>query len=569
MSMNRRQPRGNNPFVYFCRIYFSFVGILWLVAPLLSADTPGLNVPKRSGTLRLAVQVDPHSLDPAQVFSSEEAMLSSLLFDTLLDPSPQGAFLPVLAETLPSTSLDALTHTFRLRSGVLFSNGRELVADDVVFTLERFFDPKTSAATPSYFRCIEGGLAFEEARKQEAASRSSESGGTAKRWIEPVTVSGLRAMDRRTVQIRLTKTDLSFLHAIACLSAAIVPREEVERAGGRFAAGPVGTGPFVLREWIRGVRLRFERNPLYFRAGQPHLDAVDVLVNVDQTTQTMMFERGEIDFQRYLADPDFLRFQNSPDLQPLLKIVTGTSPTFIFMNCEMLPFTNRLVRVALNHAVNKEALVKTLLHRCVPMRGPLPMVVSGFNRDLPEYQYDPSKARELLKEAGFPNGFETTLWTAREHTSWVKMALFVQQNLREVGVSVQLKLVSLPTLLEASGRRGTVPMGVWNWTTTFDDPKETLDTLLNGDNIIEANCSNNAFYANPQVRQLFRDAAAEADVARRLQLYHQIESMVVQDAPWIFLVQMNTEMLLQPWLKGFTPRGFWPAARFENSWLEQ
>ena len=247
MRMNRRQPRErrrDSPFVAFvscCRFYFGVIGSLLVVAPNLFAGTPGSEMPKRSGALRFAVQVDPHSLDPAQVFSSEEAMLSSLIFDTLLDPSPQASFIPVVAETLPSTSSDTLTHTFRLRPGVFFSNGRELAAVDVVFTLERFFDPKTAAATPSYCRCIEGGPAFEEARKREAASRSSGAGGTSERWIEPVTVSGLQAMDRYTVRIRLTKRDMSFLHAKACPSGGIVPRDEVERVGGRFAARPVGT----------------------------------------------------------------------------------------------------------------------------------------------------------------------------------------------------------------------------------------------------------------------------------------------------------------------------------------
>ena len=540
--------------------------VLFGVANSLFAADPPI-VPKRGGTLRLATG-DPHSMDPALVFSSAEVMLAYFVFNTLLDPNPEGALIPVLVESLPVTSPDGLTHTFRLRQGVSFSNGRELVADDVVYSLERLFDSKTGSDS-TYFRSIKGGAAFEAARKKEAASTSGGPRLNAGRWIEPMTVSGLGALDRYTVQIQLDKPDLSFLHVIACPPAAIVPREEVERTGRPFGSRPVGTGPFVLKQWVRGARMRFERNPHYFRAGRPSLDAVDVILTVDMTTQGMMFERGELDFQHYITDPDFARFKRDSKLQPLLQRVIGTSPTFIFLNCELPPFTNRLVRLALNYAVNKEALVKTLGHRCVLGRGPLPLVVSGFNRNLPEYPYDPPRARALLAEAGLPNGFETTLWSQRDDPRWMKVALFVQQNLMDVGVTVHLKEVGYSTLVEASGRRRTVPMGVYDWVTIFDDPKETLDTLLNGNNITEERCSNNAFYSNPRVDQLFRDAVAESDATRRLEIYREIEGLVVQDAPWIFLVQLNTEMIVQPWLKGFKPRGFWPTARLENTWIER
>jgi ABC-type transport system substrate-binding protein len=533
------------------------------------APTNSAAISKRGSTLRLAVGTDPHSLDPALIFSNEEAMLAYFLFDTLLDPNPKGGFTPALAESLPTTSPDGLTHTFRLRKGVKFSNGRELVADDVVYTFERFFDQKTPGTVPTYYRSIKVSLAFEEARKKEIATSSNFRPPGGGRWIEPLTVCGLLALDRYTVQIRLDQPDLSFLHVLAVAMAGIVPREEVERTGPGFSTRPVGTGRFVLKEWVRGARLRFARNPFDFRANQPGAQEVEVLVNVDQTTQTMMFERGELYFQSVIPNPDFVRLKKTPEFPKLLQVVNGTSPVFIYMNCELAPFTNRMVRLALNHAVDKQGIVKTLSNRCVPARGPLPLVISGFNRNLPEYAYDPPKARALLAEAGFPDGFETTLWTNHDDQTRVRIALRVQQYLKEIGVRVQIKEVSYPAMLEAGGRRKTVPMGVWDWVTIADDPKETLDSLLNGDTITDEGCMNTAFYTNPRVQQLFRDAVAESDVTRRLEIYRQIEHQVVEDVPWIFLVQMNTEMLLQPWVKGFQPRGFWPPMRLENCWLEK
>jgi oligopeptide transport system substrate-binding protein len=112
-------------------------------------------------------------------------------------------------------------------------------------------------------------------------------------------------------------------------------------------------------------------------------------------------------------------------------------------------------------------------------------------------------------------------------------------------------------------------MLVWDWITTFDDPKETLDSLLNGNKITDEACMNNAFYANARVQELFREADAQSNPRRRLEIFHEIERRIVDDVPWIFLVQFNTEMRGQPWLQGFSPRGFWPPVRLEKMWIER
>lgn len=548
-------------------------GLLTSIAFLLLSNSAASAVSPRShvgGILRLAIEEDPRSLDAAQVYSREEAMLGFLLFDTLIEAGPDGGFVPGLAEALPETSGDGLTHTFRLRKGVTFSNGKELEAEDVVFSFTRFFDPREATANSSYFYSIAGGREFLDARKREAALLEESLRNRGRRWIEPVAVSGLRALDRHTLQIRLNQPDLAFLHVLTSPPGGIVPRSDVEPARRHFGSRPVGTGRFILGDWVRGARLRFARNPNHFRAAErPSPEGVDVLVNVDRSTQAMMFERGELDFLTYLHDADYPRFKRDRRLSDLFQVVPGAVPTFVFLNCELPPFTNRLVRVALNHAVDKEAAIRVLAQRGVVQRGPLPLTVRGFNRGLPEYPYDPVRARALLAEAGYPAGFETTLWTVRSDSDWMKVAQVVQENLRQVGVTAHLKEVSFPAMLDASGRRRTIPMGVWNWASAFEDPKETLDTMLNGDNVTEEGCMNNAFYSNPAVQRLFREAVAEADASQRAEIYRRIEHQVVEDAPWIFLIQLNIEMVCQPWVRGSRPNGFWPASRLEYCWIER
>ena len=496
-------------------------------------------------------------------------MLAAFLFNTVLDPAPEGGFVPVLAESLPVVSSDGLTITCRLRPGVYFSNGRELVADDVVYTFERFFDGTTPSGNASFFANIQGGVAFRKARGKEAAFPPSVPPVSSRGWIEPTSVSGLRTLNRYTFQLGLERPDMTSLQMLANPNSAIVPREEVERAGKPFGSRPVGTGPFMLKEWVRGVRMRFERNPGYFRADQPYLDTIQFVMNVDGATLAMMFQRGEIDFQNSFDGPDFLQYRKDPKFQPLLQTVKGCNPAFVFLNCELPPFTNRLVRQAMNYAVNKEAIDKLLLYRGAPARGPVPLVVKGFNHDLPEYRQDLAKARALLAEAGFANGFETTLWVPREEANWWKIALFVQASLKDIGVIVNVKEVSFATLLDAAGRRRTVPMGVLDTGVSFDDPKEIFDMMFNRDNITDEGCANNAFYSSERVQQILREAAPELDANRRRSLYQKAERLIVEDAPWIFLCQTSKESIRQPWLKGFKPGGFWPSARLESCWIER
>lgn len=547
------------------RVAILLILLIWWSAKPLEVAAAGVG---RSATLRFAMESDARAIDPARALSNGDAMLAFLSFETLYDPSPEGGLIPSLAERLPETSSDGLTHTIWLRRGVRFSTGTEMTADDVVSTIERILDPRTAAATAAYFTGIRGASEFVEARNRENANPTNSAAGGRRRWIEPVSLPGIRARDRYTVEIQLQVPDQSFLLVLASVSAGIIQQSASVTDGSGSGVALAGTGVYQLQEWIRGARIRFGRNPHRPESLPARPGSVEVLLNVDRSLQAMMFERGELDFQYSIADPDFLRFRRHPELASLLRIARGSTPIFIALNCEMPPFTNRLVRRALNHAVDRKALVRMLGQRGTVGHGPLPLVVHGFNRDLPEYSFDPSRSRALLAEAGLPNGFRSTLWCDRDDPKLLRVVHAVQQQFQAAGVWVDIREVSYPALLESTGMRRTVPMCFWNWLTIFDDPKETLDSLLNGEKISDSGSMNNAFYSNPLVQKLFQAADLERDAARRMDIFRQIERQVVEDAPWVFLLQLDTELLAQPWLKGLEPRGFWPPARLEKCWIE-
>jgi ABC-type transport system substrate-binding protein len=520
--------------------------------------------PRRGGTLRLAAG-DPHSLDPVTIYDWLEGILSSMIYRPLLDYDQDERIMPMLAESLPQVSADGLTYTFALRQGVHFSNGREVVADDWVYSLERHLDPRNNSSFVNYYTNIAGAPAFKDARaKEQTAGAASPSSA---RSIEPKSVSGLRAIDRYTLEICLEKPDFIFSDVLATPMSAVVPREEVERLGNAFATHPVGTGPFVLGKWVRGVEIIMDRNPNYFRPGEPYLDHVDIAIGPDSATEIMMFERGELDYVPRVSTPDYLRLKRGPTLSQCMYGIEGYDVIFVSLNCEMPPFTDKRVRQAMNYALNKEHILKLLLNRGVVAHGLLMPANKGFNAQRAPYPYDPDKARVLLAQAGYAHGFETQLTVASDVEAWMKAALAVQQDLAAVGVKVELRKVQGPSSYVVQ-RRKTVPMAFGNWVPNFSDPKDTLDFLVNGDRITEDNCINTAFYSNAEVNQLFHQGAAEPDPAKRLQIYQRIEEHVFDDAPYLFLVLLNGDELHQPWLKGIKPRALWPR-RLENAWIDR
>jgi peptide/nickel transport system substrate-binding protein/oligopeptide transport system substrate-binding protein len=468
----------------------------------------------------------------------------------------------VLVESLPETSPDGRIYTFRLRRGIRFSNGDPLTSRDVVVTFERFFDPEVSP-NPSDFASIEGGLAFADARLKERSAPANNDRKPGTRWIEPTTVPGVEAPDDFTIRIRLTQPDLAFLPQLS--KQCVVPRLAAG-AGMAFGTRPIGSGPLVLRRWDRGTRMRFERNPHYSPPSQPRPDAVEVQIGITGETQAMMFERGELDLLDGLNGPDFLRFRRDPRMSPTLRVVRETSARYVALNCELPPFTNRWVRQALNHAVNREALVRAISGRAGVAPGPVASVITERHPSLPRYAHDPARARELLRLAGWPNGFSSVLWVMRGAPIEVRMAQILQQSLRDIGVNIQIKETSFAAFWDSISRRREVPMALTGWTPDFNDPKNPL-SLFDADNIHDEGSLNPCFYANPAVQTLFRAANVEVQPARRFERLREAERLIVEDAPAIFLVHLHAESAIQPWVRDYVPGGFWPTVRIENCWI--
>jgi ABC-type transport system substrate-binding protein len=282
--------------------------------------------------------------------------------------------------------------------------------------------------------------------------------------------------------------------------------------------------------------------------------------------QLMMFERGEIELAG-IPLPDIERITNSAKYRPLLHSEPDNAVFYCSMNCEMPPFDNQKLRQAFNYAVDKERICRILAGTAQPATGVLPPGMPGYNPDLKGYPYDPARAKQLLAEAGYPDGLEVEL-TTRSRPSEQRWAEVVMQNLRDIGVRCSIRSIAFPQWLDVSSKRKGLAFTINAWFQDYPDPSNFLDILLNGERITETNCNNRAFYNNPEVNQLLNQAAGMTDVAQRLKLYQQAEQRVVDDAPWIFVYYPERMVLVQPWVRNYKLHPVW-WGRAHPSWFGQ
>ena len=506
--------------------------------------------PTLGGTLRLALPTDVRSLDPAIAYEPESWPFLRLLYHGLLDYDEDLNLVPWQARDW-NISPDGRTYTFHLLPGVRFSNGREVRAQDYCFTLERILNPKTKSPGDGFFRGILGAKEFQDGKAPH--------------------VRGLRSPEPDTLVIELSTPDLSFQYMMAMPFAFVVPQEVVELYQDDFAQHPTGTGPYILRDWRRGARLRFGRNPFYSGREISYLEAIEVMIGGDETLHLMMFERGELDIACItpagVPIPDFTRIMRNPVLRKGLEQMPHSATWYISLNTELPPLDNANVRRAMNYATDKQRLIRLLNNRGIPAHGVLPPPMPGFNTKLKGYDYDPTKARQLLAEAGYAQGFKTAIWHENDLAS-SRLAAAIKQDWSQVGVEVELRPAALAMYLEAVKRRTNAPCALGPWFQDYPDPSNFLNVLFHGGRIVDVNCNNRAFYNNAKVNKLLDEAASSGDIERRLELYRQAEVIIVEEAPWVFLFHPFLYKLSQPWLRGPKLHPIWPS-RFERMWIEK
>ena len=496
-------------------VLIAVVGIFVYKPPLTTTTTTTGEVPGPT-TLVVDKANELQSLDPAFDYEYSGWEVIANLYEPLVtyDKTDQSKFVGVLA-TSWDTSSDGLVYTFHLRQGVKFSNGDPFDANAVKYSFERVLKMNQP---PS--------------------------------WIlsQSLTLDSVKVIDPNTVEIHLTRPYTAFLATLATVTGGIVNPNVVDAHGGVVAnatnpwmdTNVAGTAPFVLQEWIKGDHLTLARNPIYWGT-PPRLEKV--ILYYKTSVQTRL-----VDIKSGAAQIATIDVNHVPDVQGVEGIKVETLGLtqhidFIYFNTKIAPFDNVLVRRAVVHAINYDAIMSGINRNLtVRFTGPFADGLEGYDKSIAPYSYDQALAKQLLAQAGYPDGtgFPTISYMYYSRDASVALiAQEVQQDLAGIGINVNLIGVSFATYIDKAlaGPKGVSEMGWTEWYPDYLSPDDYVTPFANPE--FPPVGWNPAYYSNPQVTQLYNEAPYTLDPTARAQMYRQITQTMYDDAPYAWLGQFT------------------------------
>ncbi len=492
---------------------------------------------------------------------------------------------PNLAEAMPEVSPDGLSYRFHLKKGVLFQDdpafqasqgkGRELIADDVVYSFKRLADPKLNS--PGWWIFDGKIVGLDSWRKK--ASQSAATSYSAE-------VEGLKALNRYTIQIKLTQRSAQFPYFLAMNFTGIVPHEGVDFYGKDFIRHPVGTGPFRLEEYNPSSKIVWVRNPTYRQdlypsegapgdreaglledAGKP-LPLVDRIVThvlIEQQPMWLNFMAGKLDFSGIPKDNYSSALGDGHELSPELKrkgIQLFKTPAYdvthaTFNLTDPLLGKNKSLRQALSLAYDGASFIRLFYNgRAIPAQGPIPPGLHGYDEEaLSGYRkFDLARAKLLLAKAGYSDGrnLPPLEYATLANSTGRQAAEFMEKMMAQLGVKLHISAYSWPQFLEVV-KQGKAQIWEYAWGADYPDAENFLQ-LFYGKNVSPG--PNDSRYVNPEFDRLYEKALTLPNPEERSDLYKKMARLLAEDVPWIFIAHRMNYVLTQPWLKNYKPNDF-------------
>lgn len=470
---------------------------------------------------------DSTSLDPITSTEGETFKVTQNVFETLITYGKQDTTLhPGLAEKWDVSS-DGLTYTFHLRHGVKFHDGTDFNAEAVVFNFDRWMNGDEEKF-PYY--TMFGGFKGDEGH----------------------VIKEVKAVDEHTVEFVLTRPQAPFLKNLAMSPFGIASPAAVKKYGDKFRENPVGTGPFKFVEWKQNDKITLEKNPDYWEKGLPKLNKIIFRVIPENTARLNALSNGEIDVMDGLNNSDEATVKNNDKLQVIKR--PSMNVGYLGFTVNRKPFDNKLVRQALNYAIDKKAIINSFYGgQAQAAVNPMPPSIEGYDDSIKAYPYDLEKAKKLLAEAGYPDGFEMDLWAmpvARPYMpEGMKVAEVIQESFSKIGVKAKIQSVDWATYLEQAGK-GEFDAYMLGWTGDNGDADNFLYTLLDKDSI---GSNNYSYYSNDQLHDILIKAQTESDQPKRNELYKQAQAIIHDDAPWVPLVHSTPLLAASKDLVNYLP----------------
>lgn len=448
------------------------------------------------------------------------------------DADGNAVAVPSLAESWEESE-DGRTYTFHLREGVTFSNGSALTSSDVRYTLTRLLTHPDSCN--------------QDVAKNILGASKLESGESAE-------LQGFEELSDLDFSLTLEEPFEAFLACLSMPGASILDEETTQEAGDRFgkeAAATIGTGSFVLDEWVPGEGMLLKANASCWQ-GAPNCAGVRMYFLTEPEEIRTLFVNGELD----ILDLDDLGssaefFVHGDIYQSRMHEVPRIAITYVALNESKSPLADVRVRKALQLALDRQSLLDAVYSgRGAVENGIYPHGLYGYNPELPEIPYDPAQARELLREAGYENGFDLAFSVKSSSTQW-EMTLneLVVSMWEDVGVHATIRVLDEEEFM-ASRKSGDLACYSAMWTADFNDPDNFVYTFFGSS---ENSVFRSLCYTNKDAMERVRKARAITDPMVRLQEYQDLERIIVQDdAAWIPLFSRKHLYVTSERLEGFT-----------------
>ena len=491
--------------------------------------------PRRGGHAIFAREEDPDYLDPALSYGTYTAPLIEAVYRGMLEyvdaPGLAGnQLVPELAETLPDLREGGTLYAFKVRRQARFGAPlhRHITAADFKYALERLY--RVNSPGTDFFDGVVG------------ADRARDGKDSA--------LAGVIARGD-SLYIRLVKPDPTFLSVYAMSFSCPLPREIVERYPNQFSQHTVASGPFQVAEYTPRRRVLLVRNPDY-RGTPAWLDTFEVKLGVSPTNAVALIRRGEMDGGFFeVPAAEFGRLRRDPIWRPQVMVSDALSTWMVFMNVRVHPFNDPRVRRAVAWAIDKRALAKAWSGAAAPANEFLPLSMPGA-KPLGFYRGpDVARAKRLLAEAGYPDGFSTTLfgYTADPEP---RVAAILQQNLADVGIRARLELSEAAGYTAFAGDTSNrVPMGVYGWYADYPDPSNFFGPLIDGRRITPIQNNNLSMFQDARVDAAIDRAMAATDPAERGRRWQVVDSLVMVQAPIATTIHSLETRLFGPRLGGW------------------
>ncbi|NSL51820.1 ABC transporter substrate-binding protein [Calidifontibacillus erzurumensis] len=483
------------------------------------------------GTLVFGKGGDAVALDPITVTDGESLNVTRQIFDTLVKYGEQDTSIQPSLATEWTISEDGLTYTFKLREGVKFHDGTDFNADAVVYNFERWMNG-TADQFP-YYNSMFGGFKGDEGH----------------------VIKEVKAIDPYTVEFTLNRPQAPFLANIAMKPFGIASPAAIEKYGDKFGENPVGTGPFKFVSWSRNDKIVLEKNEDFWLEGYPKVDQVIYQVIPDNSSRLNALVTGEIDIADGLNPSDLQQIEANKDLQVFKRPSMNVGYLGLTQQKDPNhPLNNKLVRQALNHAVDKQGIIDALFNGLAePAKNPMPPSIQGYYDGIEPYPFDLEKAKALLAEAGYPNGFEMELWAMPVARPYMpdgrKVAEAIQATFAEIGVKTKIVSFEWATYLDKASK-GEAEAFLLGWTGDNGDADNFLYALLDKDSI---GSNNYTYYANDELHEILVQAQSTPDQATRNELYKKAQEIIHEDAPWVPLVHSTPLLAGKANISGFIP----------------